>query len=87
MEYNQFGSGFEILWSVVAIAGGIVLIGFRKWFTDSNSRAFSKLFKATRFQMFKSQSQEMNKPYMGILVPILGIVFLIVGLITLINNL
>ena len=53
---------------------------------ELNAKAFSKLYHQTNFEALKVQSDEMKKPYMDVLVPMLGVVFVVVGALILLGK-
>jgi hypothetical protein len=74
---------YEVLWSILAICGGLFLMFRSRWFIVANARAFEKLYLQTRLSPFRVQSREMQKPYMNLLVPLLGVGFIVVGMLIL----
>ncbi|MFC1613192.1 hypothetical protein ACFL23_02555 [Patescibacteria group bacterium] len=80
MNPNTFGRVWDIIWSLFAICGGLVILFNRNWFISSNSRAFLKLYKKTNFSLFKRQAEDMNKEYMHLLVVVLAIFFIVIGI-------
>jgi len=74
---------YEVLWSILAICGGLFLLFRSQWFLELNARAFEMLYHRTGLAPFRVQSQEMRKPYMNVLVPVLGLGFVAVGVLIL----
>jgi hypothetical protein len=74
---------YEVLWSILAICGGLFLLFHSRWFIEANSGTFETLYLQTGLSPFRVQSREMRKPYMNMLVPLLGIGFIVVGLLIL----
>jgi hypothetical protein len=74
---------YEVLWSILAICGGLFLLFRSRWFIEANARAFETLYLQTGLSPFRIQSREMLKPYMNMLVPLLGVGFIVVGVLTL----
>jgi hypothetical protein len=77
---------YEVLWSILAICGGLFLLLRSRWFIELNARAFETLYHRTGLAAFRVQSHEMRKPYMNVLVPLLGVGFVAVGILILFSQ-
>lgn len=86
VDTNIFGRIYEIVWSLLAVYGGIQLLFFRERFIARNSQAFLKMYERTKFPLFKRQAEGMKQPYMNILGLFLGIVFLVLGVLLLLGR-
>jgi hypothetical protein len=77
---------YDILWSILAVCGGLFFFVFTRRFIELNARAFERLYERTGLVMFRVQSQEMRKPYMIVLVPVLGLGFVAAGVLILLGQ-
>jgi hypothetical protein len=49
---------YEVLWSILAICGGLFLLFRSRWFIEANARAFETLYLQTGMYPFRVQSRE-----------------------------
>jgi hypothetical protein len=56
---------YQVLWSVLAICGGLFLLFRSRRFIEANARAFEKLYLQTGLHPFGVQSREMQKVLYG----------------------
>ena len=83
---DTFTGIYYIIWSVVAIGGGVLLLFFREKYIKLIERGFRNWYNKTGFFLFKLQAENTDSAYMRMVTVIVAIVFIAVGIITLIQN-
>jgi hypothetical protein len=81
-----FTQVYYLIWSVLAVVGGVLILLFRKDFLKRNARAFEYLYEKTHFGVFKHQAEKMDTAYMRTVSTIVAIGFVMLGLYTVIHN-
>jgi hypothetical protein len=83
---DTFSRVYYLIWSVLAISGGMLILSFRKEFLKRNAHALEYLYKKTHFILFKRQAEKMETGYMLVVSTIVAIGFILLGSFTLIQN-
>lgn len=76
---------YEIVWSVLAIIGGILLLVFREKFIEGTERISRSWYDRTGFFVFRLQAENTDSTSMRMVSVVVAIIFIVVGLSTLLN--
>lgn len=84
---NEVGNTYQIIWSILAIIGGVLLLVFRERFIQGTERRFRIWYNKTGFFVFKLQAENTDSTYMRMVSVLVAIMFIVVGIFTLLKYL
>jgi hypothetical protein len=70
---------YQTVWPIIAILAGIYVFIFRENLIKQNVRAFSWLYKMTKINFFKVQSENYDSTYMRMVTVLVGVIFVSLG--------